>query len=287
MRTVAIAFLLFTQLALAAPLLKHVAVFETLTDADSVLSDAELNYLTNELRKQAVTYLPVGEYSVMTRDNIMALLPPDKNAAECFEGACLVEVGRNVGADYAVQGTVSKFGGKLTLTTEAYETMGATLMGSFTAESPDANGLLEAIRKDSPLLFSKISGKPLDAIANADSAALATAIAAAVAQATPQQVVIDNGIKWGELTKSFLKTNWIGYTLDVVGLAGIGTAIYMNHRMDRKHEEYKKLTRNPTGDPAAFNAAWDKVEKAKLYRNIGYIAGGTLLAGGVTMHILF
>jgi hypothetical protein len=278
---------LLAQLALAAPpLLKHVAVFETLTDADSVLSDAELNYLTNELRKQAVTYLPVGEYSVMTRDNIMALLPPDKNAAECFEGACLVEVGRNVGADYAVQGTVSKFGGKFTLTTEAYETMGATLMGSFTAESPDANGLLEAIRKESPALFSKVSGKPLDAIANADSSALAAAIAAAVAQATPPQV--DTGIKWGELTMSFLKTNWIGYTLDVVGLAGIGTAIYMNQRMKNKYDEYKKLnTYNPTGDAAAFDAAWDKVEKAKLYRNIGYAAGGALLAGGVTMHILF
>jgi hypothetical protein len=126
---------------------------------EGVTGEAELRYLTDELRKQATQELPTDVYRVMTRDNIFAMLPPDKNAAECFEGQCLVEIGRNVGADFAVQGTVSKFGGMLTLTVEAYETLSANLISSFTAESPDAKGLLAAIRKDAPEMFLKVQGK--------------------------------------------------------------------------------------------------------------------------------
>jgi hypothetical protein len=97
----------------------------------------------------------------MTRDNIFALIPPGEDAYECFEGECLVEIGRNVGAEYAVQGTVSQFGGSFTLTVEAYETMSGKLLTSFTAESPDAGGLLAAIREDAPALFFKVQGKEL------------------------------------------------------------------------------------------------------------------------------
>jgi hypothetical protein len=277
--------LLLAVASFAAPSLKYVAVFETMADADSVLPEAEQRYLTNELRKQAVTALPTSLYSVLTRDNILALIPPDKDAYECFEGECLVEVGRNVGADYAVQGTVSKFGGKLTLTVEAYETMGGNLLGSFTAESADAAGLLESVRKDSPGLFSKISGKPVDAVANADSVELAKAISAAVAAASPQQV--DPGIQWGELASSFVKTNWVGYTFDVLGVAALGTALFMNKKMGDEKATYTAMPRDPLGSREPFDKQWDKVKQAELFRNIGYIAGGVLLAGGVTFHIVF
>jgi hypothetical protein len=142
-----------------APSIKHVAVFETMGAAAGVMDSLSLRYLTDELRKQATQELPSGIYRVMTRDNIFAMLPPDRNSTECFEGQCLVEIGRNVGADYAVKGTVSKFGNMLTLTVEAYETLGANLISSFTVESPDASGLLAAIRKDASEMFAKVQGK--------------------------------------------------------------------------------------------------------------------------------
>jgi hypothetical protein len=100
----------------------------------------------------------------MTRDNIMSLLPPDKNAAECFEGQCLVDIGRNIGADYAAQGTVSRFGQMLTLSVECYETRGGGLIGSFTTESFNANGLLIAMRKNAAEVFARVKGfKPVKA----------------------------------------------------------------------------------------------------------------------------
>jgi hypothetical protein len=80
-RFVILTVLFFVAFAGAAQL-KYVAVFETMADADSVMNEPELRYLTNELRKQAVGELPTSSYSILTRDNILSLLPPDKNAAE-------------------------------------------------------------------------------------------------------------------------------------------------------------------------------------------------------------
>jgi hypothetical protein len=158
-------FLWAFPVAVCAMQTKYVAVFETTADADSVMTEAELRYLTNDLRKLALQVLPPGSgYTVMTRENIYSLLPPDRDRAECFEGKCLVEVGRNIGADYAAKGTVSRFGQMLTLTVECYETMGGGLIATFTAESFNVNGLLLAMRKNAPTMFSAISGKTTETV---------------------------------------------------------------------------------------------------------------------------
>jgi hypothetical protein len=130
-----------------------------MTDKDSVVDDSERRYLTNELRKIALEELPPEKgYTVMTRENLFALIPPDKSLEECATGQCLVDLGRNVGAEYAAQGTVSKFGNLFTITVECYETMGGGLIGSFTAESRTVEDLLPAMREKAPQVFSKIRG---------------------------------------------------------------------------------------------------------------------------------
>lgn len=46
-------------------------------------------YLTNVLREQAVKELPASQnYTIMTRENITAMLPPGKSIEDC-EGAAL------------------------------------------------------------------------------------------------------------------------------------------------------------------------------------------------------
>jgi hypothetical protein len=254
MKIAFLAFVLFASLGFATPI-KYVAVFETQADREGVLDEADLRYLTNELRKLALEQLPKANYSVMTRDNILSLLPPDRDAAECFEGMCLVEIGRNVGADYAVQGTVSKFDGKLTLTVEAYETLSGKLVGSFTSESPTATELLGAMREKSPEMFAGI--KSID----------------------PQIQSAENkktGLAW---------STWTAIGLDALGVAAIAFGVYQNSNSNSLYNDYKNLG-DGTPQPE-MRSAWKKVESAETKRNVGYIVGGVLLAGGITFHFAF
>jgi hypothetical protein len=233
--------LAFAALAGAAQL-KYVAVFETMADRDSVLDEADLRYLTNELRKLALEKLTTATYSVMTRDNILSLIPPDKNAAECFEGQCLVEIGRNVGADYAVQGTVSKFDGKLTLTVEAYATMSGNLVGSFTSESQTASGLLDAMREKSPALFAGIQRANGDEVAVATEPApeappappppavvVAPAPPPAPVQSIDPQIGLSQGA--GQPSGGSSWNHWVGVGLDVLGAAGFAFGLYQNNQV--------------------------------------------------------
>ena len=157
---------LFAALSVSAAFASvHVAVLETIAGENS-LDLQSRQYLTDELRAQAVRALPAEmNFTIMTRENISAMLPPGKSVEQC-EGTCLVETGKNISADYVAQGRVGKFGRDLTLTVELYETAGAKLVGSFTSKSKDADGLLADIDKNAFALFSRVR------LAAGDSAAL-------------------------------------------------------------------------------------------------------------------
>ncbi|MDR2732927.1 MAG: hypothetical protein LBB36_06890, partial [Fibromonadaceae bacterium] len=107
--------------------INNVAVLELLPNesVEKEIRIEESRHLTDELRRQAVMNLPKGDYTVMTRDNIIALIPPDEKEAECLAESCAVEIGRAIGAEFITQGTIGKFGDMLTISVELYETMGA------------------------------------------------------------------------------------------------------------------------------------------------------------------
>ena len=139
---------------------KHVAVLETGADeaAKSSVSLSDRQYLTNVLREEAVKQLPaVQNYTIMTRENINAMLPPGKSLEEC-EGNCLAETGRNISADYICQARIGSFGGALTLSAELYETAGNKLMASFNGRGSNVEELLELIKQKAPEFFRSIKG---------------------------------------------------------------------------------------------------------------------------------
>ena len=141
----------FTLYALAT----HVAVLET-TAGSGVVTLEEKQYLTDVLRSEAVKALPAEQnYTIMTRENISAMLPPGKAIEDC-EGSCLVETGKNISADYVAQGHVGRFANNLTITVELYETAENKLMGSFSSKAPDIESLEIEIRQKSQGLFSRI-----------------------------------------------------------------------------------------------------------------------------------
>ncbi len=135
-----------------------VAVLETAADgnAKDSVSFLDRQYLTNVLREQAVKELPAEQnFTIMTRENINAMLPPGKAIEDC-EGSCLAETGRNIAADYVCQARVGRFGKSLTLSAELYETAGSKLVTSFNGRGNDVEELLKLIEEKSPAFFHKV-----------------------------------------------------------------------------------------------------------------------------------
>ena len=159
--TTIILLLACTSGAMAA----HVAVLETGVD-QSVKKKVKLSdrqYLTNVLREEAVKQLPAeDDYTIMTRDNISAMLPPGKAFEDC-EGSCLAETGRNISADYVCQARVSSFGSKLALSAEIYETAGNKLVSSFNGNGKNVEALLKVIKENAPEFFGKVKSAKRDA----------------------------------------------------------------------------------------------------------------------------
>ena len=136
----------------------YVAVLETVADAGvkNKVSLTDRQYLTNVLREQAVKELPAAQnFTIMTRENIREMLPPDKSIEDC-EGSCIVETGKNIAADYICQARVSSFNGSLTLSAELYETAGNKLIASFNGLGPNLNTLLTLIIQKSPEFFHNV-----------------------------------------------------------------------------------------------------------------------------------
>ena len=136
----------------------YVAVLETAADgsAKDSVSLLDRQYLTNVLREQAVKELTAEEnFTIMTRENINAMLPPGKAIEDC-EGSCLAETGRNIAADYICQARVGRFGKSLTLSAELYETAGNKLITSFNGRGADVEELLKLIEERSPAFFHRV-----------------------------------------------------------------------------------------------------------------------------------
>lgn len=136
----------------------YVAVLETVTDSKDLLTLSERQYLTNVLREQAVKILPAEQnYTIMTRENINAMLPPGKAIEDC-EGSCLAETGRNIAADYVAQARVGKVGTTLFISAEVYETSGNKLVASYNGRGESIDNLENVINEKSPEFFRKIRG---------------------------------------------------------------------------------------------------------------------------------
>lgn len=150
--------LMLTLFLVGASFAKFVAVLETIGDGKDGLSISERQYLTNMLREQAVQELPAElNFTIMTRENIMMMLPPGKSIEDC-EGSCLAETGKNIAADYVAQARVGKVGSNISISAELYETAGSKLVASFNGLGASVDALIDVIKAKAPEFFRKARG---------------------------------------------------------------------------------------------------------------------------------
>ena len=268
--------LLFSAFAHSAAVL---AVLE-ITPSSEVdeLTISEYRLLSDELRRQAVNILPASEFTVLTRNGIIALIPPDEKEAQCLAESCAVEIGRAIGVEYISTGQVAKFAGELSLTVELYETMGGRLLGSFLTYGTSLKGLMETIKAESSAMFEKMKAHYFAGNEN---------LAKAVSGDLKTVSKVETGIKSEGSSSggsSSRLPRWVAIGLDVLGAGAIGFGIYQNSQAASYKKKYDGLEQSRKRD---FDSAYKKVESSRDMRNAGYIAGGILLLGGVSVHIFF
>ena len=125
---VLLATLSLASAASSAPV--RVAVLELGNPAD--LTDAEIAYLSDQVRTSMAATLPAESHLIMTRESIQELLPPGVSMKDCLDAVCEVEIGRTIGADYVVSGEVLLFDGEYRLILKAHECKTAAFLTSRT-----------------------------------------------------------------------------------------------------------------------------------------------------------
>ena len=132
---------------------KRIAVLEFTNEAG--LSSFEAETLADDVREAALV-LPRDSYIVMTRESMMAMLPPGTDLSKCSEAECEVDAGRKVGADLVVAGTVGRFDDKLLVRLKLFDTASAALLGQRSAEGRGLGTLREGAKAQAEALFRKL-----------------------------------------------------------------------------------------------------------------------------------
>ena len=114
---------------------------------DAKLSNFEAETLADDVRA-AVLDAVGSSFRIMTRESMMAMLPPGTDLAKCSEGQCEVEAGRQVGADRVVAGSVGRFEKDLVVRLKLFDTRSADLLAQRSCSGPTLTVLREKMQAD-------------------------------------------------------------------------------------------------------------------------------------------
>lgn len=92
------------------------------------IEEAMLLKLSDQARRGALDTLSKDEYLIITRENMMQVLSDMGKEVSCMQGACEIELGRNIGADLIITGDILKIESSYVLTLKLYETKNAGLL---------------------------------------------------------------------------------------------------------------------------------------------------------------
>jgi hypothetical protein len=147
--------LLIASVSHAAPS-KRIAVLEF--DNKAKVDSNDVAYLAEVFRQKALG-LKASGYVVMTKENMMDLLPPGKSIEQCV-GQCEVETGRLLGASYVVTGALFSVGSELQLIVKVYDTAKGEMLNSQEFSGRDIGKIRESInRSDAPDMYKALRNK--------------------------------------------------------------------------------------------------------------------------------
>lgn len=246
---------------------KFVAILETISYPDSPASQSEKLFITDELRSDALAVLGEHDYTIMSRENISEMLPPGKNIEDC-EGECLVETGRNIAADYVVQGRVGRFADELTLTIELYETSTARFLGSITCK----HELIQGLRLEMKAKTLDLFGKLLPKVTEKPDEKTSEDVDLNHTEYSYNENDVETDITYVD---EHVVPRWVTWTAFTLGTIATAMGVLSNMEVKYARQEYDDMGAGYSVE--AFNEQWRDVEYTKTARNIFYGVGIPLL----------
>jgi len=152
--------ILLLFLALAINIFAQQTSVAVLPSEGAVLSNDELEALTDKMRESALKVLPTNAFVLLKQDVVVKRLGgAEKYIKECSESSCIVDLGKKAQVDYVAQASVGKLGGKIRLKVELYNVRTEGLVGMLSDEAENVSGLLAIVEKRIPAeVFGKIPG---------------------------------------------------------------------------------------------------------------------------------
>lgn len=119
---------------------RRLAVLDFQDRSRRAVTSDEVLYLSDLVRGAMRRNLPPDRFLLLTRENMLELLPAGKTLSDCM-GECAVETGRRLGADHVTTGEVTSFGGEIRVTVNLHETANGNLLGQVRAGAPTLLGV--------------------------------------------------------------------------------------------------------------------------------------------------
>jgi formylglycine-generating enzyme len=89
---------------------------------------------------------------LISRENLL-LVVSEMESAECSQGACEIDLGRSIGADYVVSGSLGKLDGAYALSLNLHETVGGRLLSSVQEWAGSGKEVAEMARQSGSALL--------------------------------------------------------------------------------------------------------------------------------------
>ncbi len=137
---------------------QRIAVLDFHDSSTGSVTPEEIRYLSDLVRGSARSTLPASRFVLMTRENILEMLPEGRTLADCV-GECAVETGRKIGADYIATGEVTMFAGEIRVTVNLHETGSGNLLGQVRAGAPNLLGVEKDLNRQILDLLAPLRGR--------------------------------------------------------------------------------------------------------------------------------
>jgi len=129
-------------------------------DIQGEISEAIKLQLADETRSGALKALPLSDYTIITRENMLSMIKDMEKDPKCLEGACEIDIGRNIGADFIVSGQVLKIEGTYLYSLKLHNTASGALIGTQRIEGSNALELIRKTSESTNTFFSDTLHKP-------------------------------------------------------------------------------------------------------------------------------